>query len=411
MIERRDMTAAERTRERLADPSRRARRSSRPWSRCTGVTKSFGPTKANGDISLDIARGDVLGLVGGNGAGKSTLMRILCGVTRPDAGQLEFAGQALCFDIYNAGDAQAAGIRIVHQELSLCGNLTVAENFFLEAPRRRARCRAGARVYQSARPRRARRGVPRQCDRCRSRGRARCRSASGRWSRSRARRRRLASSSSFSTSRPPRSDRERSQQLRGYIHAEAAQGRRLHLHQPQAVRDRRRRVARRRAAQRQARLARRDDGRRRAGPRAHDGRRSRGARRIVARERRSQSRPRVRVRIAGDVVAPLGRDIELHEGEIVGLAGLEGSGQKELLHLIFAPRRDDAASIDRDGAAELRFRRPRSARACSRSGACSPTSALGRIAELPMLRLLSRRARSGAPSRPPPSACGSTSIG
>src|SRR5260370_42346893 len=99
-----------------------------------GVSKSFGPTKANSDISLSIAHGDVLGLVGGNGAGKSTLMRILCGVTRPDAGAIEFAGKALSFDFYNASDAQAIGIRIVHQELSLCANLTVAENFFLEAP-------------------------------------------------------------------------------------------------------------------------------------------------------------------------------------------------------------------------------------------------------------------------------------
>src|ERR1700678_598957 len=99
-----------------------------------GVTKSFGPTRANSDISLAIAQGDVLGLVGGNGAGKSTLMRILCGVTRPDAGRLQFADKALSFDFYNATDAQAIGIRIVHQELSLCGNLTVAENFFLETP-------------------------------------------------------------------------------------------------------------------------------------------------------------------------------------------------------------------------------------------------------------------------------------
>src|SRR6202161_2633618 len=73
----------------------------------TGVTKSFGPTNANSDISLTIARGDALALVGGKGAGKSTLMRILCGVTRPDAGRLEFAGRALAFDFYNASDAQA----------------------------------------------------------------------------------------------------------------------------------------------------------------------------------------------------------------------------------------------------------------------------------------------------------------
>src|SRR5476649_32809 len=78
-----------------------------PLLSLTGVTKSFGPTNANSDISLTIAHGDVLGLVGGNGAGKSTLMRILCGVTRPDAGRIEFADKALSFDFYNASDAQA----------------------------------------------------------------------------------------------------------------------------------------------------------------------------------------------------------------------------------------------------------------------------------------------------------------
>ena len=104
------------------------------WSSLAGVTKSFGPTRANSDISLAIARGDILGLVGGNGAGKSTLMRILCGVTAAELPALQFADKTLSFDFYNATDAQAIGIRIVHQELSLCGNLTVAENFFLEAP-------------------------------------------------------------------------------------------------------------------------------------------------------------------------------------------------------------------------------------------------------------------------------------
>src|ERR1700690_1495509 len=87
-----------------------------------GVTKSFGPTRANSDISLAIARGGVLGLVGGNGAGKSTWMRILGGVARTGRGQLQFADKTLSFDFYNATDAQTIGIRIVHQELSLCDN-------------------------------------------------------------------------------------------------------------------------------------------------------------------------------------------------------------------------------------------------------------------------------------------------
>ena len=90
----------------------------------TGVVKSFGPTRANDDISLEIARGDVLGLVGGNGAGKSTLMRILCGVFRPDTGTLSVDGTVLALEDFDAKAAQDLGIRIVHQELSLCSNLT-----------------------------------------------------------------------------------------------------------------------------------------------------------------------------------------------------------------------------------------------------------------------------------------------
>ena len=113
-----------------------------------GVTKSFGPTVANSEISLAVARGDVLGLVGGNGAGKSTLMSILCGVTKPDAGSLAFAGKPLSFDFYNASDAQSIGIRIVHQELSLCNNLTVAENFFLEAPKAATHLPGWRNVYK-----------------------------------------------------------------------------------------------------------------------------------------------------------------------------------------------------------------------------------------------------------------------
>ena len=100
----------------------------------SGVSKMFGPTLANVDVSLHIARGDVLGLVGGNGAGKSTLMRILCGVFRPDTGTLSVDGTMLALEDFDAKAAQDLGIRIVHQELSLCSNLTVAENFFLEAP-------------------------------------------------------------------------------------------------------------------------------------------------------------------------------------------------------------------------------------------------------------------------------------
>jgi len=100
----------------------------------SGITKSFGPTLANAGIDLSVRAGDVIGLVGGNGAGKSTLMRILCGTMWPTLGAISFAGEEVVFAAYDTGEAQRRGIRMVHQELSLCANLSVAENFFLETP-------------------------------------------------------------------------------------------------------------------------------------------------------------------------------------------------------------------------------------------------------------------------------------
>jgi ribose transport system ATP-binding protein len=97
-----------------------------------GITKAFGPTLAAADIDFAVAASDVVGLVGGNGAGKSTLMRILCGITAPTLGRLSFDGVEVSFTNYDAGAAQRRGIRMVHQELSLCATLTVAENFFVE---------------------------------------------------------------------------------------------------------------------------------------------------------------------------------------------------------------------------------------------------------------------------------------
>ena len=97
-----------------------------------GISKTYGATQANDCIDLDLSPGEVIGLVGGNGAGKSTLMKVLCGVVPATSGNILFDGAHT--QNHDALTAQKHGIRMVHQELSLCTNLTVAENFFVEAP-------------------------------------------------------------------------------------------------------------------------------------------------------------------------------------------------------------------------------------------------------------------------------------
>ncbi len=105
-----------------------------PVLRLTGITKTYGATRANEDLSFALVPSEVVGLIGANGAGKSTLMRILAGVTLPDAGTLEMDGRSIDFARFSPQQARALGIRFVHQELSLCDSLTVAENFYIEQP-------------------------------------------------------------------------------------------------------------------------------------------------------------------------------------------------------------------------------------------------------------------------------------
>ena len=95
----------------------------------SGICKQFPGVKALEDVSLQLAAGEVLAIVGENGAGKSTLMKILAGVYTPDAGELRLNGLPVQF----AGPAEAmqAGISLIHQELNLAENLTVADNLFL----------------------------------------------------------------------------------------------------------------------------------------------------------------------------------------------------------------------------------------------------------------------------------------
>lgn len=91
-----------------------------------GVEKSFGAVRALAGVDLSIASGECIGLVGHNGAGKSTLMHVLFGGVAPDRGKISVDGvpQARL----SAEQARLHGIRCVFQELSLCPNLTVAEN-------------------------------------------------------------------------------------------------------------------------------------------------------------------------------------------------------------------------------------------------------------------------------------------
>lgn len=94
-----------------------------------GVTKRFGPTLAVNDVSFEIMPGRVHALMGENGAGKSTLMKMLAGVHRPNAGQITVSGRPVHF--FNPREALAAGVSTVFQELSLLPNLTITENMFL----------------------------------------------------------------------------------------------------------------------------------------------------------------------------------------------------------------------------------------------------------------------------------------
>ena len=96
-----------------------------------GINKRFGAVRANRDVSLEVAKGSIHGIIGENGAGKSTLMSILYGFYRPDSGSIEVDGHAT--DIATPADAIAAGIGMVHQHFMLVEPLTALENVLLGA--------------------------------------------------------------------------------------------------------------------------------------------------------------------------------------------------------------------------------------------------------------------------------------
>jgi len=107
-----------------------------PVLELAGVSKSFLGVRALNDVGLRLFPGEIHALMGQNGAGKSTLIKVLTGVHSADAGNMQLAGQAIrpCSPL----DAQRLGISTVYQEVNLCPNLSVAENVFAGRYPRRA---------------------------------------------------------------------------------------------------------------------------------------------------------------------------------------------------------------------------------------------------------------------------------
>jgi general nucleoside transport system ATP-binding protein len=102
---------------------------SAPILRMENISKRFGRVVANAAASIEVSEGEIFALVGENGAGKSVLMKILCGVLKPDAGRIVFKGQPL--KLGSPAEATRLRIGMVHQHFMLVPNLSVAENYVL----------------------------------------------------------------------------------------------------------------------------------------------------------------------------------------------------------------------------------------------------------------------------------------
>lgn len=93
------------------------------------ITKRFPGIIANDNITLRLKKGEIHALLGENGAGKSTLMKVLTGIHQPDAGEITYEGKP--YAVKNIGESQNLGISMIHQELNMMNDLTVAQNIFI----------------------------------------------------------------------------------------------------------------------------------------------------------------------------------------------------------------------------------------------------------------------------------------
>ena len=107
-----------------------------PFLVARDIAKAFGGTQALKGVSLDIAPGEIHGLVGANGAGKSTFIRILAGLNHPDAGRIELDGHSQ--EIGTPQRATELGMSFIHQELAFVPGMNVLQNIMLGVPKKRA---------------------------------------------------------------------------------------------------------------------------------------------------------------------------------------------------------------------------------------------------------------------------------
>ena len=119
-----------------------------PLLQLTGITKRYPSIVANNDVSLTLQPGEIHAILGENGAGKSTLMKIIYGLVQPDAGQLEFGGEIL--SAHHPQQARARGIAMVFQHFSLFDTLTVAHNVWLGLDGRQSLEQTRARIVEIA---------------------------------------------------------------------------------------------------------------------------------------------------------------------------------------------------------------------------------------------------------------------